>query len=118
MLSPNKYRLKLISLTCHLTDENDADEVFLIYNQNKLWPADKKFFSLKNGKIPIDISIDDLDKDSSLSFELWDYDRFSSNDNIGLFTMLVNERGGPFFTDLSKFNLTSKAKYTLEWEVS
>lgn len=114
---PTKYQLKLVSLSCYLTDEKDADEVFLVLHKKQVWPVGKKFLSLKNGKIPINIDVSDFDKDSSVSFELWDYDRFSNNNNIGSFMMLINEKGGPHFTDLLMTNEGTKAKYTLEWEV-
>ena len=112
-----KHNLRLVSLSCHLTDEKDADEVFLVFNKNQVWPINKKFFSLKNGKIPVNIDLSEIEDDGFLTLELWDYDRFSQNDNIGTFTMKIDNSGGPYYTDLVKTSTRSKAKYTLEWEV-
>jgi hypothetical protein len=116
-MSDVKYQFRLLSLFCYRQDENDGDEVFLKLNKNKVWPLDSKYIKVKEGEYKIAHNIEGVNKDTTVDFELWDYDFITPNDKLGTFTMLVNERGGPFKTDMKVAKGADDAKYSLEWEV-
>ncbi len=109
-----KFSLRLNKIHCYLQEESDGDELFIKYNGKRIWPSDSKFQKAKSGSIDVKVRIDDLDTQCELQLELWDYDFLTPNDKLGIFQMQLNERGGPFITDLST---KSGAKYSLEWEV-
>ena len=111
-----KYNLHIISLMCYRQEESNGDEVFLKYNTKRIWPIDMKYSQVTEGTLDLSLDIAGIDKGQIVNVELWDYDLITANDNLGVFSMLVNERGGPFTTDLN----TNKndAKYTLKWEVT
>ncbi len=110
------YELRLLNLYCYRQDEADGDEVYLQYNENKIFPLDSKYIKMKEGEIKVGERINDIEKGTHINIELWDYDFLSPNDKLGEFLMLVNERGGPFKTDLKSVE-SEDAKYSLEWEV-
>ncbi len=116
-MSEIKYHFRLLGLYCYRQDEGDGDEVFLKFNKNKVWPTDSKYKKVKEGEYKIGHKIEGIDKDTTIDIELWDYDFLTPNDKLGTFTMLVNERGGPFKTDLKRAKGAEDAKYSLEWEV-
>ena len=100
-----------------MQEESDGDEVFLKLNKKKVWPVESKFVKMKEGDHKVAHDIEEIDKDQTICIELWEYDFWTPNDKLGEFNMLVNERGGPFKTDL-KAAKGEDAKYSLEWEVS
>lgn len=114
MANTPKFSLRLNLLHCYLQEESDGDELFIKYEGKRIWPVEKKYEKAKRGTIDVKLRIDDLDKHCNLRIELWDYDFFTPNDKLGVFKMQLNERGGPFTTDLTT---KSGAKYSLEWEV-
>ena len=46
-----EYTIKLHSLLCYLPDES-TDEVYLKFENNKIWPKDKKYASFNEGDSP------------------------------------------------------------------
>lgn len=114
MSNTPKFSLRLNKIHCYLQDEGDGDELFLKYEGKRIWPSDKKYTKSTPEPIEVKVKIDDLDVHCHLKIELWDYDFFTPNDKLGVFTMQLNERGGPFITDLTT---KGGAKYSLEWEV-
>ncbi len=110
-----KYQLRLLKLYCYRQDEGDGDEVFLKVDKKKFWPSEAKYIKVKEGDYKIAHNIDGVIKGTTIKIELWDYDFLTPNDKLGEFTMLVNERGGPFRTDLKQTD-GEMAKYSLEWE--
>lgn len=117
MSESSQLQLKLINLNCYRQDESDGDEVFLKYGKNKIWPEDTKYVKVQEGSYKVQVDLNEIGNGSMISIELWDYDFLTPNDKLGEFSMLVNERGGPFTTDL-KATGSQDAKYSLEWEVS
>ena len=99
-----------------MSDEADADEVFLKLGKNKVWPADAKYIGMSGGEQSINVDLAEVEEGTSLEIELWDYDTWSPNDKLGVFKMMVDGRGGPFTSDLMR-EQGSGAKYSLEWEV-
>ena len=110
------YTVRLLKLYCYRQEENDGDEVYINYNERRLWPKEDKYYKMDKSEGAVDAEIKNIKSDVVLSLELWDYDYMSRNDKLGLFTMLVNEKGGPFRTDMLAQN-DHGAKYSLEWEV-
>ena len=111
------YTVKLIKLYCYRQEENDGDEVYINYNDKRLWPQEGKYCRMNKDEEIINVEIKNIKSGEVISIELWDYDFVSSNDKLGLFTMLVDEKGGPFTTDMLAHS-SRGAKYSLEWEVS
>lgn len=110
------YKLRLIRLNCYRSDEKYGDEVFLKMNDEKIWPMGEKYKEIDEGTVELNLEIQAVMPDTLVAIELWDYDLLTPNDKLGEFSMLINERGGPFTTDL-KVTPGEEAKYSLEWEV-
>ena len=109
-------KCKLLKIHCYISDESDADEAFLKFSEDKIWPIDSKYVGISGGEHVLNIDLPKVKEGTSIEVELWDYDTWSPNDKLGIFKMVVDGRGGPFISDLLK-EKGSKAKYSLEWEV-
>lgn len=110
------YTIKLHSLLCYLPDES-TDEVYLMFNGNKIWPKDKKFFSLNEGD-SIELKIETtVIKGASIKIELWEFDDLSPDDKLGKFILEADKLGGPYTSDMIKED-KGKSKYAINWEVS
>ncbi|ELR69372.1 hypothetical protein C900_05062 [Fulvivirga imtechensis AK7] len=112
------YKLRLLKLNCYRQNEADGDEIFIKYQNKRVWPLNSKYQKLNEGSAKLNLDISGIEKESMVTLELWDYDLFTPNDMLGTFSMLVNERGGPFTTDLKRDMGTDDSKYSIEWEVS
>lgn len=111
-------RIHIQGLQCMLSDETDADEVFLKYKGKKIWPKKGRYHKMNSSeRSEVDIIVDhDISED--LHVQLWDWDLFSANDLMGTFHMHVTEDDyGNFNTMLQKKDLTSTASYMLYWEI-
>ena len=118
MFSTRKLFIRILHLNCFVTDELGFDELFLVMNGEKIWPVDHKYTIVKAGKTSISVEIRNLDANTSLELEVWDYDYLSANDLLGKITLYVDEPGGPYTTDMLPNSMeTEKAKYTLTWEI-
>ena len=105
---------RLLELHCYLSDEK-ADEVFLKMDKKKIWPVETKYIEMNVSELKVNIAVS-AERDTMLEVELWDYDTWTPNDKLGVFKMLVDQRGGPFTADLiGKKGV--EAKYSLKWEV-
>lgn len=112
-----QYTLKLNKINCFMQDEGDGDEVYLKYKGERIWPLKDRYITVKDGdEQEVNVEIASLGNGTTIEIELWDYDILTENDRLGVFKMLVNERGGPFTTDLRDVKPMG-AKYALEWEV-
>jgi hypothetical protein len=107
---------RLLKLHCYISDESEDDEVFIKRNKENLWPQSEKYKQMSGGAEIVNVDINDIERGASIELELWDYDTWSPNDKLGIFKMVVDERGGPFTSDLI-VEKGSGAKYSLEWEV-
>ena len=105
---------RLLKLHCYISDEK-ADEVFLKKDKKRVWPTDKKYIEMTDSELKLGLDIP-AERDDMIELELWDYDTWSPNDKLGTFKMLVDQRGGPYTSDLLG-EKGSGAKYSLEWEV-
>lgn len=109
------YTIKLNTIQCYLPDES-TDEVYLIFNKQKIWPKDKKYSSMKEGSSS-EIKIEtNVAKGASISIELWEYDNLSPDDKLGRFILEADRIGGPYTSDMIKED-KGKSKYALNWEV-
>lgn len=114
-----KVTLCLNCLHCYFVEEEKYDDVFLKYKGKKIWPVKKKQQSIMmDTSTPLGVEIKGLDVGREVEIELWDYDWLSSNDLLGVFKMVIGNAVGIFSTDMTRnIKETTKAKYTLEWEV-
>ena len=112
------YNVRVLKLNCYRQNEADGDEVFIKYQNKKVWPLDSKYQKLSEGSAKLNFDVLGIERDSIVTLELWDYDLFTPNDKLGSFSMLVNERGGPFTTDMKRDKGSDDSKYSIEWEVS
>ena len=109
------YQLNLISLSCHVPDEADLDEVYLKFQGERVWPVDQKFVRAKVGTNQLDVHLGRFNPDASLTIELWDYDTLSLNDHLGDF-IIKADKLGTFSSELNAPG-NSTVSYTLTWEV-
>jgi len=109
------FKIHLICLHCYVSDEKEGDEVFLKYDGKKIWPKEQKYVKIKEGSQKIGYEIE-AEKGSSKEVEIWDYDLLSSNDKLGVVSLLADVQGGPFRSEMARRE-TGRAHYVLEWEV-
>ena len=108
------YQLKLLRIHCYVSDESDADEVYLMLNDNKIWPSGK-FIKMKESSEELDVEFK-IEKGSKQVIQIMDHDFVSSNDLLGTITIDTNSSGGPFTSEM-KNNAGSNSKYSLEYEI-
>lgn len=88
-----------------------------MYEGKKIWPKDKKFYSMSEGETA-ELKIEtNVVKGASIKIELWEFDDLSPDDNLGKFILEADKLGGPFTSDMLKED-KGKSKYALNWEVS
>ena len=116
---PKSVTLKLRRLHCYLVEENEYDDVFLKHNGQKIWPKDKKQQPIMmDTTTELDVDIHDLDLFNQVEIELWDWDFLKPNDLLGTFTLIIEGKDGRYSTDMiQNKKKTTKAKYTLDWEL-
>lgn len=113
------FTLILARLHCYFVEETGYDDVFLKYNNKKIWPDMKRQQPIMmDTATELDVEIKDISINQEVKIELWDWDLLSPNDKLGTFTMVIEGDSGPFSTDmLQNRKETTKAKYTLDWDV-
>jgi hypothetical protein len=110
------YTIKVISLSCFQTSETNGDEIYLVYNNKKVWPTNKKYEEFTpNSTRSMSLIIDDVQLNDRIALELWEEDVLF-DDKLGTFEFLVDAKGYGFNTDLKKTDPDSIYKYTLAWE--
>lgn len=115
MASKKKF-LRLDSLVAYLQTEENGDEIFIKYKDKKIVPEDNKYFKMTKDPVPLNVEIELGDDQKWIVLELWDYDRFSANDNLGKFKLLVDEVSENFSTELHR-DKQSESRYVLHWSV-
>lgn len=111
--------LKLIQLEAHFQTEQDGDEIFLKLNGKKIWPKNRSYFSCQKEVpcIQLDIVSDvKVKPEQKVNIELWENDFIFFKKKLGEFTLILDQRGGPFITDL-ELKCKEFARYSLMWEV-
>lgn len=118
MLEDRVYNIQIRKLFCYFVEERGYDDVYLKFNDEKIWPPDKRQQPISmNTETELDIKLESVKGGSEVVIELWDWDLLSSDDLLGTFTLKVDV-GGPYSTDMKRNpSETDKAKYSLEWEV-
>lgn len=111
--------LQLIQLQAHFQTEQNGDEIFLKMKGRKIWPQKKSFFACLKQMTQIQLNIEkdvEVKPNHTIAIELWEHDFLFFRKKLGEFNLLVDQKGGPFITDLQ---LKSKefARYSLMWEV-
>lgn len=115
-MAPKKKFLRLESLVGYRQSESDGDEIFIKYKDEKIVPNDAKFLRMAKDPVGLNVEIE-LDSDEKwVELELWDYDRFSPNDILGKFKLLVDQVAETFTAELVR-EQDSDGKYILNWSV-
>ena len=118
MVNERKLFIKILQLNCFITDEVGFDELYFVVKEEKIWPVNNTYKSVKQGSTEINVNIDNLLPDTQLDLEVWDYDFLSSNDLLGKVPLHIDEPGGPYTTDMiPNIEETDKAKYSIIWEI-
>ena len=119
MVPEIKYTLRLNMLNCYMVEEHDFDDVYLKIDGRKIWPTNRKNQPMHaDSTSALDVEIPGIQLGSKVEVALWDWDLISRDDLLGTFTMLIEEVGGPYSTDMVQNTRETKtAKYTLHWEV-
>lgn len=118
MSDSRKLKLILSNIYCFLTDESGFDEIYLVIDNEKVWPMNRRFRIVKPGKTKINIDISGFEAGMQVDVEIWDFDFISRNDLLGKVPLYLDEPGGPYTTDMvQNISKTMKAKYSLEWEI-
>ncbi len=116
MSHKTKY-LRLDSLVAYLQSEADGDEIFIKYKDQKVVPRETKFIKMTSEPAVLDVEIELQETDNWVELELWDYDRFTPNDKLGKFRLLVDQVAENFTAELVR-NKESGGKYVLNWSVT
>jgi hypothetical protein len=115
-MAPKTKFLRLESLVAYRQSERDGDEIFIKYKDEKIAPKDAKFLRLAKDPLTLNVEIE-LDNDQKwVELELWDYDRFSPDDSLGKFKLLVDQVAETFTAELVR-EKDSDGKYILNWSV-
>lgn len=119
MAAKKTYTMQLNRLYCYMVEEHDYDDVYLKMDGNKIWPTNRKNQPMHmDTSSSLQVTIPGIEDGQKIVIELWDWDFLSRDDLLGTFTMLIEETGGPFTTDMiQNTKETNTAKYTLEWEI-
>ena len=115
-MAPKKKFLRLESLVAYRQSERDGDEIFIKYKDEKIAPKDAKFLRLSKDPLTLNVEIEVDNDQKRVGIELWDYDRFSPNDSLGKFKLLVDQVAETFTAELVR-EKDSDGKYILNWSV-
>ena len=115
-MAEKKRFLRLESLVSYLQTEEDGDEIFIKYKDEKVVPADGKFVKMTKDPVPLNVEIEIDRMEKWVELELWDYDRFSPNDSLGKFKLLVDKTSETFSAELVR-EKDSDARYILNWSI-
>ncbi|HET9487441.1 MAG TPA: hypothetical protein VFO54_08405 [Chryseosolibacter sp.] len=115
-MAEKKRFLRLESLVSYLQTEEDGDEIFIKYKDEKIAPADGKFVKMTKDPVPLNVEIEIDRSEKWVELELWDYDHFSPNDSLGKFKLLVDNPSETFSAELVR-EKDSDARYILNWSI-
>lgn len=115
-MKQKKRYLLLNSIVAFVQSEADGDEIFIKYKDEKVAPVDAKFVRMSKDPTPLNTEIELAVSDNWVELELWDYDRFSPNDALGKFRLLVDHPGEGFTAELARKG-DSNARYILNWSL-
>jgi hypothetical protein len=103
------------SLVLFLTSQSDGGELFIKFGGKKLWPKDGKFKSMTSEieKVDIEIALTPTEQ-AWIEIELWDYNYILPSSKLGVFKFLVDGKGGPFVTELSR-EVRRTCRYAISW---
>jgi lysyl-tRNA synthetase class II len=108
--------VRLTKLHCHLNDEADSDEIYLKYNNSKIWPLGFFKAIISGDIVNLDITLKYVEGEKTI--EIWDYDYLSRNDLIGTFELNVeHDQKGQFQSQMKSTESHKTASYVLDWEI-
>ncbi|MFY0606100.1 MAG: hypothetical protein JXR10_05255 [Cyclobacteriaceae bacterium] len=111
--------LKITSIVCEIPEEDDQDEIYLVYRDKKIWPKDQKFLKIDyDERLPVGIQVK-LNKPGRMKLELMEYDLASANDHLGTFQLDIVSLKPAAYTELLLRDEkgAKRASYYLNWEI-
>lgn len=115
LVREKKARCALKSLKCHHSSENDGDEIYLKYENKKIWPDVRYKVFKSTDEIVLNVDLDLKDKKTPVIIELWEKDLFK-DDFLGTFQFVPFGSVGEFIVDLKKKNIADVQRYSLVWK--
>ena len=112
--------LKLTSIVCEVPEESDKDEIYLKFNDKKIWPPKSKYLKIDvDETLNIGLSVK-ITKPGTLKLDLWEWDAASRNDHLGTFLLDIPNLEPASYTDLLIRNEkgAERASYYLNWEIA
>lgn len=110
-----KTKCALRLLKCHHSSESNGDEIYLKYENKKIWPEVRYRVFKSKDEILLDINLDLKDKVTPVIIELWEKD-FLKDDFLGYFQFTPFGSSGEFIVDLKKKKITDVQRYSLVWK--
>jgi hypothetical protein len=109
-----KVGFRLRHLKCLLSSEYEGDEVYIRYNNRKIWPKDEMWYRVSQGEeVLMDVKQPVASVGDKVELELWECD-IVSHSKLGNFIFSIDSSRGTYTVDLASKN--GKAKYSLVWE--
>jgi hypothetical protein len=103
------------SLVLFLASRSDGGELFIKFGGKKLWPKNGKFKSMTSEMEKVNIEIPLTTREQAwVEIELWDYNHIFPSSKLGVFKFLVDDKGGPFVTELSR-EASKTCRYAISW---
>jgi hypothetical protein len=106
-------KCKVKALKCHRASESNGDEVYLKFENKKIWPQDPFQRMMADEQAPINLSLLS-DHEGLVKLELWEKDIFK-DDYLGEFYFAPVGKQGEYTCEL-KTKPDSLQKYSLAWE--
>ena len=110
-----QVKCRLLSLKCCHSTEKDGDEVFIKFENKKIWPvgAFARFKTNEEFVINLDVISDGR---GFIRLDFWEKD-FFKDDLIGYFQFVTVGSRGIFSTDLTPCHKDARPGYVLAWEM-
>ena len=114
-VNEKKAKCALKLLRCHHSSESNGDEIYLKYQNKKIWPEVRYKVFKSADEIALNVDLDLKDNEKPVTIELWEKD-FLKDDFLGHFQFVPFGSVGEFIVDLKKKNMTGVQRYSLVWK--
>ena len=66
MEDKRKLLLRILNIYCYMTDEMGFDDLYLVLKGKKIWPTNKRHYSIRPGQTKVDVEIKGFDEKTCL----------------------------------------------------